>query len=143
MLRESVDRALADVDVLVTPCMLRDPWTWRELDELEELIVFGYTAPFSLTSNPALSLPVPSDGLPVALQLVGRRGRDEELFDVAGWAEAALTARSPRRPAIRRRDGRQETPARWRRCRGRSRWLTWVREAGTATADVTSPTGVR
>jgi aspartyl-tRNA(Asn)/glutamyl-tRNA(Gln) amidotransferase subunit A len=90
MLRESVARAMKGIDGLLTPCMLRNPWTWKELDELKELIVFGYTAPFSLTGNPALSLPVPSDGLPVGLQLVGRRDRDEDLFDLATWAERAL-----------------------------------------------------
>src|SRR5262249_44660620 len=90
LLRESVDRSLDGVDALVTPTMPTEPWTWKQLDELEEFIVFWYTAPFSLTGNPAISIPAPTEGLPVGLQLVGGHGLDEHLFDVAEWAEAAL-----------------------------------------------------
>jgi aspartyl-tRNA(Asn)/glutamyl-tRNA(Gln) amidotransferase subunit A len=90
MLRESVKGALEGADAIVTPTMQREPWTWKELDELEELVVFGYTAPFSLTGNPALSIPVPSPELPVGLQLVGRQGQDERLFDLGQWIEDAL-----------------------------------------------------
>jgi Asp-tRNA(Asn)/Glu-tRNA(Gln) amidotransferase A subunit family amidase len=72
--------------------MQREPWTWEELDALKELVIFGYTAPFSLTGNPALSVPVPSNGLPVGMQLVGHHGQDERLFDLAEWAEGELQA---------------------------------------------------
>ena len=91
MLRESVNGALEGADAIVTPTMQREPWTWKELDELEELVIFGYTAPFSLTGNPALSIPVPSLGLPVGLQLVGRQGQDERLFDLGEWMENTVT----------------------------------------------------
>jgi aspartyl-tRNA(Asn)/glutamyl-tRNA(Gln) amidotransferase subunit A len=91
MLRESVNGALEGADAIVTPTMQREPWTWKELDELEELVIFGYTAPFSLTGNPALSIPVPSSGLPVGLQLVGGYDQDEHLFDLGEWVEDALT----------------------------------------------------
>jgi len=90
LLRDSVADALDPVDALVTATMQREPWTWKELDELEEFVVFGYTAPFSMTGNPALSVPLPTDGLPVGLQLIGRRGRDEALFDLGQWIEDAL-----------------------------------------------------
>ena len=30
------------------------------------------------------------EGLPLGIQLVGRRGRDEQLFDAAAWVEAHL-----------------------------------------------------
>jgi aspartyl-tRNA(Asn)/glutamyl-tRNA(Gln) amidotransferase subunit A len=93
LLRHEVDRALEGVDVLVTPTMLRTAWTWRELDEFEEFVVFGYTAPFSLTGNPALSVPIPVPGLPIGLQLVGRRAQDERLLDVGRWIEGAFASR--------------------------------------------------
>jgi len=42
---------------------------------------------FNITGHPAISLPVQTDGLPVGLQLVGRRGATEELLTVARACE--------------------------------------------------------
>ena len=52
---------------------------------------YPYTHPFNLTGHPAVSLPcgLHSDGLPVAIQLVGRRGEDARLFKVAALYEQA------------------------------------------------------
>lgn len=50
-----------------------------------------YTAPFSLTGQPALSLPVgiDGDGLPPAVQAVGRHGREDVLYALAAELEGA------------------------------------------------------
>lgn len=52
---------------------------------------YPYTHPFNLTGNPAIVLPagMHSDGLPVSIQLVGRRGEDQKLLRVAALFEAA------------------------------------------------------
>ena len=52
---------------------------------------YPYTHPFNLTGNPAVVLPagMHSDGLPVSIQLVGRRGEDQRLLRVAALLEAA------------------------------------------------------
>ena len=52
---------------------------------------YPYTHPFNLTGNPAICLPagLHSDGLPVSIQLVGRRGADAELLRVAAIYERA------------------------------------------------------
>jgi aspartyl-tRNA(Asn)/glutamyl-tRNA(Gln) amidotransferase subunit A len=52
---------------------------------------YPYTHPFNLTGHPAVSLPagVHTDGLPVAIQLVGRRFEDWRLLRVAAHFEAA------------------------------------------------------
>lgn len=52
---------------------------------------YPYTHPFNLTGNPAIVLPVGlhSDGLPVSLQLVGRRGEDQKLLRIAALFEQA------------------------------------------------------
>jgi aspartyl-tRNA(Asn)/glutamyl-tRNA(Gln) amidotransferase subunit A len=52
---------------------------------------FPYTHPFNISGNPAVTLPagLHSDGLPVAIQLVGRRGEDANLLGVAALFEAA------------------------------------------------------
>lgn len=52
------------------------------------------TVPFSLTGSPVVSLPVGVfDGLPVGLQLVGKRWHDEELLAIAVQLEGMLPAR--------------------------------------------------
>lgn len=52
---------------------------------------YPYTHPFNLTGNPAITLPAGfhSDGLPVAIQLVGRWGEDAKLLRAAALFEAA------------------------------------------------------
>jgi aspartyl-tRNA(Asn)/glutamyl-tRNA(Gln) amidotransferase subunit A len=53
---------------------------------------YPYTHPFNLTGNPAICLPagLHSDGLPVSIQLVGRRGADAELLRVSAIYERAV-----------------------------------------------------
>lgn len=53
---------------------------------------YPYTHPFNLTGNPAISLPagIHSDGLPVSIQIVGRRGEDARLLRIAALYEEAL-----------------------------------------------------
>ena len=45
----------------------------------------------TLTGSPAISMPCGrASGLPVGLQLVGRRGADAALLNTAAWVEAVL-----------------------------------------------------
>jgi aspartyl-tRNA(Asn)/glutamyl-tRNA(Gln) amidotransferase subunit A len=52
---------------------------------------YPYTHPFNLSGNPAVTLPagLHSDGLPVAIQFVGRRGGDAQLLRAAAFFERA------------------------------------------------------
>lgn len=52
---------------------------------------YPYTHPFNISGNPAVTLPcgLHSDGLPMAIQLVGRRGEDARLLRAAALFEAA------------------------------------------------------
>jgi Asp-tRNA(Asn)/Glu-tRNA(Gln) amidotransferase A subunit family amidase len=54
-----------------------------------------FTGPYNLTGHPAVSLPVPAPGLPVGLQLAGRRGSDLALLGAAAAVELVLTATNP------------------------------------------------
>lgn len=61
---------------------------------------FNWTWPFNATGQPALSLPiVPANGLPVGVQIVGRRGEDALVMSFAERLEKRL--RSDARPPIR------------------------------------------
>ncbi len=89
-------------DVIVTPTLAR---TALDIEErlFEQIEIGGrpagtvrrawypYTHPFNLTGHPAVSVPCGfhSDGLPVAVQLIGRRGEDARLFSVAALFEQA------------------------------------------------------
>jgi len=45
---------------------------------------------FNITGHPAITLPVQTDGLPVGLQLVGRRGATADLLAVAEAVEGVV-----------------------------------------------------
>ncbi|HTC97594.1 MAG TPA: amidase [Bradyrhizobium sp.] len=53
--------------------------------------------PWSLAGLPAVSLPLlqGSSGLPIGVQLVGRRGGDAGLLSIAAWLTDAVAARAP------------------------------------------------
>ena len=99
-------------DVVVTPTLTRTalPIEERLFEPIEiegekvdsvRRAWYPYTHPFNLTGHPAISLPAGfhSDGLPVAVQLVGRRNEDAELLRVAALFEAARPW-AARRPAL-------------------------------------------
>ena len=92
-LTEAVDAALADCQALVLPTL---PVVAPLLDTSEVMIdpiqhltmpvraaMLRQTQLFNLTGHPAITLPVKTPGLPVGLQLVGRRGATAGLLAVA------------------------------------------------------------
>ncbi|RJP95331.1 MAG: amidase [Desulfobacteraceae bacterium] len=54
----------------------------------------AYTAPFNATGNPVITIPAgySEDGMPIGLQIVGRRWHDMELLDMAEMIDAAAGA---------------------------------------------------
>jgi aspartyl-tRNA(Asn)/glutamyl-tRNA(Gln) amidotransferase subunit A len=99
-------------DVIVTPTLARTaiPIEERLFEPIEiegrkvdtvRKAWYPYTHPFNLTGHPALTLPCGfhSDGLPVAIQVVGRRNEDARLFKVAALFEQARPW-ADRRPKV-------------------------------------------
>ncbi len=97
-LRRAVDAALERCDALVLPTL---PIVAPKLGATEVTMDNGQTLPvraamlrltqlFNITGHPAISLPIPTSGLPVGLQLVGRRDRTEELLAVAAQVSRVL-----------------------------------------------------
>jgi amidase len=89
---ERVDRVFDDVDVLLTPALLsRPPAVGRLADggplraAARSMPMIAYTALWNVTGNPACSVPVGTgtDGLPLAVQLVGRPGDEPTLLSLA------------------------------------------------------------
>ncbi|MEZ4354148.1 MAG: amidase family protein [Myxococcota bacterium] len=91
-----------DCDVLLTPTVAEpapllealDPERHDPLALLEKMVPhMAFTEPWNATGQPALTLPLGRTraGLPIGLQLVGRRGAEARLIGLA----AELLARSP------------------------------------------------
>jgi Asp-tRNA(Asn)/Glu-tRNA(Gln) amidotransferase A subunit family amidase len=90
----------ADWDVLLTPGLATLPvklgWLDMMMDDVDEywrrVFAFSpFTVWFNLTGQPAMMLPLgrSADGLPVAVQIVGRFGDEATLFRLAAQLEAA------------------------------------------------------
>ena len=97
-LRRSVDAALAGCDALVLPSL---PIVAPTHGAAEVSMDDGTTLPvraamlrltqlFNVTGHPAISLPLPTDGLPVGLQLVGPANSTADLLSVASAVERAI-----------------------------------------------------
>jgi len=98
VLRRAVDAALGGCDALVLPTL---PIVAPKLGAADVAMDNGETLPvrtamlrltqlFNITGHPAISLPIRSDGLPVGLQLVGRRDRTEQLLSVSSAVSRML-----------------------------------------------------
>lgn len=92
---ESVDRCLREVDALLLP-------TSTDVAPAETKTTGDRSlqTPFSLLGLPAISLPsgLSVDQLPLAIQLVAGRWRDEELLAVSRWCEEQLPPMSAPQP---------------------------------------------
>ena len=81
-----VNSALAGVDALITPALPVVPPTLDEAkDPATILPLTRFLRPFNLTGHPAIVLPCTKAGLPMGLQIVGRKGDDARLCAIAEW----------------------------------------------------------
>jgi len=99
LLRREVDAALKDCDALMLPTLpIPAPVRGAEsvvvngASEPVRALMLRLTQLFNVTGNPAISIPcgVTTDGLPVGLQLVGRRSQTEDLCSTALVIEQLL-----------------------------------------------------
>lgn len=102
---DRIEDALNRVDVIATPTLAvagvpNGPWgrtvgpSSIEGRPVEPTIGWALTAPLNLSGHPAISIPLPTriDGLPLGLQLIGRRWSDLDLLALAGAVEAEFAA---------------------------------------------------
>lgn len=92
--RDAIDAVLGTVDLLLTPTSpvtrtstARDPKTHRKGGNA------AYTAPFNISGHPAISFPagVSGEGIPIGMQLVGRRGSEFDQLAVGHTIASRLT----------------------------------------------------
>jgi Asp-tRNA(Asn)/Glu-tRNA(Gln) amidotransferase A subunit family amidase len=106
-LEQSAPYFWRDCDVLATPTLAVPPFSTRlplgpamvAGERIDPHLGWGFAWPFNLTGQPAVSIPCgwTNDGLPLGLQLVGRRGADGLILRVAAAIEAQARW-SDRRP---------------------------------------------
>jgi amidase len=95
---ERANRVLERHDVLLTPTLGRRPPEVGVLDgvgsvraTLASMPMIAYTALWNVTGNPAASVPAgfAADGLPLAVQLVGRQNAETTLLSLSAQLEEA------------------------------------------------------
>ena len=94
LLRSEMEPCFDDVDALLTPA------TTSPAPDAGSTGDPAFNSPWSYTGFPTISFPAgfAPDGLPLAVQLVGRPWSESELFPVAAWCEERSASRSANRP---------------------------------------------
>jgi Asp-tRNA(Asn)/Glu-tRNA(Gln) amidotransferase A subunit family amidase len=95
-LRARVEEALGEWDAVVVPATRVGPPKIGE--EYDRTDLTAFTRPFNTTGHPVIALPVPGEGLPVGVQVVGRFGQEARLVEVALALEAAWGGPGASRP---------------------------------------------
>jgi amidase len=97
--RSKLDDLLADVDMLITPCMTSAAPTVAEMDqsvasEDSRAAFITFTAPFDYSGHPTLTLPagLNEQKLPLSFQLIGRHLGEAQLIRAGLLLERALGA---------------------------------------------------
>jgi len=85
--RIEAEAAMAAWDAVLVPVTrVPAPLVGQPYDRAD---LSGFTRPFNATGQPVISLPTPTDGLPVGIQVVGHFGEERRLVEVALALESA------------------------------------------------------
>ena len=79
----AVDKLFDSVDLVVTPTapVVAPPIAGR----IDGMKILRNTWPLNAAGTPAISIPLKTTGLPVGLQLIAKRGEDDELLQIARY----------------------------------------------------------
>jgi amidase len=81
----NVDEILGEYDVLISPTLSQAPISVMQAKAGVNVLAFSsLVRPFNLSGHPAISLPFETNnGVPIGLQIIGRKGADERLCQIA------------------------------------------------------------
>ncbi len=87
-LSDRVEDLMEDVDAILVPAT---PRVAPRIDDSEGVrpLMTRFSRPFNVTGQPVVTIPAPSKGLPVGIQVIGRYGDDARVAAVARWLEAS------------------------------------------------------
>ena len=111
LIREEMDRVLADVDVLIAPTLpiAAPPVGAREVDidgraHPMRASLIRYTRPFNVSGHPAASVPCgfTADGLPIGMQVIGRSFDEATVLRVADAYQRVTDWHTRRPPSLGR-----------------------------------------
>ena len=81
--QSAVDRLFDSVDVIITPAVpVTAPLINSRIDGMK---ILCNTWPFNAAGTPAVSIPLKTTGLPVGLQVIAKRGNDDQLLQIARY----------------------------------------------------------
>ncbi len=94
------NEAMEGLDAAVTASSMEPPVNMADMQEVERTYVRQARAPFNLIGNPAIAIPtgLHTNGLPLALQIVGRAFDEAMCFRVAWAVEQELNVGVQRPP---------------------------------------------
>ncbi len=99
--RRAMHEAFTHADILIAPAVVGEaPRFDQPLIEVNHEMVSAranlglYTQPLTLAGFPVLTLPMPSDGLPLSAQLIAKPGREDQLLALGMALEHSGTAQA-------------------------------------------------
>ncbi len=92
LIKKEFEEVFKQVDVLLTPVAPSLPFKFgAKTNPVDMYLTDIFTSPSSLAGLPAISLPSGKiNGLPTAIQIIGRLFREEDIFVLANYIEKAL-----------------------------------------------------
>ena len=85
-LADEAELAMDGVDAILVPATPRVAPRIEESEGVRPLLT-RFTRPFNVTGQPIVTLPAPSQGLPVGIQVIGHYGEDAKVAEIAAWLE--------------------------------------------------------
>jgi aspartyl-tRNA(Asn)/glutamyl-tRNA(Gln) amidotransferase subunit A len=90
-LSDEVEEAMTGIDAILVPATPRVAPLIADSDGVRPLLT-RFTRPFNVTGQPIMTVPAPTDGLPVGIQVIGRFGEDAKVVEIAAWLELSWKA---------------------------------------------------